>query len=255
MAAAYDRRSIEALSYGYLNQVRSSRRLEREACRNLELIWLLKGLTPATHDCDFRKENWAALKAVNRSFVLLIRELGLVSGTLVAIDGAFFHGDASKASISTRKKLSDQIAALDRDIEAYGTVLDTNDAAEASPSPDRDGGAGCGGGEDIAQKVAALMAKRAQAQADLGRLEVSGETQLSRTDADARLLTKNGQTVAGYNVQIAVDERHKLIVASEVVNDGNDTGQLYEMAKAAKDALGVTSHKRWPTSATTMAPS
>ena len=164
-----------------------------------------------------------------------------MSGTLVAIDGAFFHGDASKASISTRKKLSDQIAALDRDIEAYGTVLDTNDAAEASPSPDRDGGAGCGGGEDIAQKVAALMAKRAQAQADLGRLEVSGETQLSRTDADARLLTKNGQTVAGYNVQIAVDERHKLIVASEVVNDGNDTGQLYEMAKAAKDALGVTS--------------
>ena len=228
--------------YGYLNQVRSSRRLEREACRNLELIWLLKGLTPGYRTiATFRKENWAALKAVNRSFVLLIRELGLVSGTLVAIDGAFFHGDASKASISTRKKLTDQIAALDRDIEAYGTALDANDAAEASPSPDRDGGAGCGGGEDIAQKVAALMAKRAQAQADLGRLEVSGETQLSRTDADARLLTKNGQTVAGYNVQIAVDERHKLIVASEVVNDGNDTGQLYEMAKAAKEALGVTS--------------
>ena len=96
-----------------------------------------------------------------------------------------------------------------------------------------------GGGGDIAQKVAALMAKRAQAQADLDRLEASGETQLSRTDADARLLTKNGQTVAGYNVQIAVDDKHKLIVASEVVNDGNDTGQLYTMAKAAKQALGA----------------
>jgi hypothetical protein len=81
------------------------------------------------------------------------------------------------------------------------------------------------------------MAKRAQTQADLGRLEGSGETQLSRTDADARLLTKNGQTVAGYNVQIAVDDAHKLIVTSEVVNDGNDTGQLHTMAKAAKQAL------------------
>lgn len=224
--------------YGYLNQIRSSRRLEREACRNLELIWLLKGLTPGYRTiANFRKENWAALKAVNRSFVLLARELGLVSGALVAIDGAFFHGDASKASIATRKKLTDQIAALDRDIEVYGTSLDANDAAEAVRSPggdDRDGGGG-----NLAQKVAALMAKRAQTQADLNRLEASGETQLSRTDADARLLTKNSQTVAGYNVQIAVDDKHKLIVASEVVNDGNDTGQLYPMAKAAKEALGA----------------
>jgi transposase len=220
--------------YGYLNQVRSSRRLEREACRNLELIWLLKGLTPGYRTiAKFRAENWAALKAANRSFVLLVRELDLVSGTLVAIDGAFFHGDASKASITTRKKLTEQITALDRDIEAYGAALDANDAAEAEHSP----GGGGGGGGDIAQKVTALMAKRAQAQADLDRLEASGETQLSRTDVDARLLTKTGQTVAGYNVQVAIDDKHKLIVASEIVNDGNDTGQLYEMAKAAKVAL------------------
>ena len=104
--------------YGYLNSVRSSRRLEREAQRNLELIWLLKGLAPGYRTiADFRKENWAALKAANRSFVLLARELDLVSGTLVAIDGAFFHGDASKASIVTRKQLIEQLAALDRDIE------------------------------------------------------------------------------------------------------------------------------------------
>ena len=83
------------------------------------------------------------------------------------------------------------------------------------------------------------MDKRAKVKADLARLEESGETQLSRTDQDARLLTKTGQTVAGYNVQIAVDDKHKLIVASEVVNDGNDTGQLYKMAKAAKDELGA----------------
>src|ERR1700759_364795 len=104
--------------YGYINQVRSSRRLEREACRNLELIWLLKGLTPGYRTiANFRRENWAALRATNRSFVLLARELDLVDGSLVAIDGAFFHGDASKASIATRKKLTEQIAALDRDIE------------------------------------------------------------------------------------------------------------------------------------------
>lgn len=90
--------------YGYINQVRSSRRLEREACRNLELIWLLKNLRPGYRTiANFRKENWQALKAVNRSFVLLIRQLGLVGGSVVAIDGSFFHGDASKASIFTRK--------------------------------------------------------------------------------------------------------------------------------------------------------
>jgi transposase len=222
--------------YGYLNQVRSSRRLEREACRNLELIWMLKVLTPGYRTiAKFRQENWASLKAVNRSFVLLARELDLVSGMLVAIDGSFFHGDASKASITTRKRLADQIAALDRDIEAYGMALDANDAAEAERSAGDDGG----GSGDIAQKVAALMARRAQTQADLDGLETSGETQLSRTDADARLLTKNGQTIAGYNVQAAIDDKHKLIVASEVVNDGNDTGQLHTMAQAAKEAVGT----------------
>jgi hypothetical protein len=91
----------------------------------------------------------------------------------------------------------------------------------------------------MSQKVAALMAKRANMQADLARLEESGETQLSRVDQDARLLSKRGRVVAGYNVQIAVDDKHKLIVASEVVNDGNDTGQLHTMAKAAKDELGA----------------
>jgi transposase len=225
--------------YGYLNQVRSSRRLEREAQRNLELIWLLRGLKPGYRTIgDFRKENWAALKAVNRNFVLLARELGLMGGTLVAIDGAFFDGNASKASIKTRKKLAEQIEALDRDIEAYGTALEANDAAEAERSSDGAGGGGDGGG-DLAQKVATLMAKRAQAQADLDRLDDSGETQLSRTDADARLLSKSGQRVAGYNVQIVVDDKHKLLIESEVINDGNDTGQLHRMASAAKQTLGA----------------
>jgi transposase len=221
--------------YGYLNQVRSSRRLEREARRNLELIWLLNGLAPGYRTiAKFRQENWAALKQANRSFVIVLRELDLVSGTLVAIDGAFFHGDASKASILTRKRLAEQLAALEREIEDYGTALEANDAAEARD----DGGPDRSGDGDVGQKVVALMQRRARAQAELEQLDASGDTQLSRTDADARLLTKSGQTIAGYNVQVAVDEKHKLIVASEVVNDGNDTGQLYTMAKAAKEALG-----------------
>lgn len=227
--------------YGYLNQVRSSRRLEQEAQRNLEVIWLLKGLTPAYRTIgNFRKDNWAALKAANRDFVLLARQAGLIGGELVAIDGAFFHGDASKESIKTRHKLARQLAALDKDIEAYRGALDANDAEEARHAPaveDRDDGGGDRDGGDAGQKLAALMARRAQAKADLDRLEASGETQLSKTDPDARLLSKSSQSVAGYNVQIAVDGKHKLIVASEVVNDGNDTGQLYKMATAARQAL------------------
>src|SRR3984893_5718927 len=138
--------------YGYTNQVRSSRRLEREACRNLELIWLLRNLRPGYRTiANFRKENWAALKAVNRGFVLLVRELGLVGGAVVAIDGSFFRGDASKASIFTRKRLAEQIAKLDLEIEAYGRSIEDNDAAEANETrKDRthgpDAGTGGGGG-------------------------------------------------------------------------------------------------------------
>lgn len=225
--------------YGYINQVRSSRRLEREAYRNLELIWLLRSLKPGYRTiANFRKENWAALKAVNRRFVLVIRALGLVGGSVVAIDGSFFHGDASKASIFTRKRLADQIVKLDQEIEAYGKSLKDNDAAEArKPGKDRLNGPGGGDGGDIGVKVAALMARRSRAQGDLARLETTGETQLSLTDPDARLLVKSGQGVAGYNVQAAVDDKHNLIVASEVVNDSSDVGQLHAMAKAAKDVL------------------
>jgi len=232
--------------YGYINQVRSSRRLEREACRNLELIWLLKNLRPGYRTiANFRKENWKALKAANCRFVLLARELGLVGGAVVAIDGSFFHGDASKASIFTRKRLAEQIAKLDQEIEAYGKSIEDNDAAEAKqPRKDRADGPDAGGGGDggdIGAKVSALMAKRSRAQADLDRLEASGETQLSLTDPDARLLVKSGQGVAGYNVQAVVDDKHKLIVASEVVNDSSDVNQLHAMAKAATEALEAES--------------
>jgi transposase len=222
--------------YGYVQRIRSSRALEREAARNLEVIWLIGGLKPRYRTiAGFRKDNWSALKAVNREFVVLARELDLIGGEVVAIDGAFFDGNAGKGSIKTRRKIEAHLAALDEEIEAYGAAVEANDATEAVQAAERRDGEG----EDIAQKMAALLAKRARVQADLARLDESGETQLSRTDPDARILSKRGQVVAGYNVQIAVDDKHKLIVASEVVNDGNDTGQLHPMATAAKEELGV----------------
>lgn len=227
--------------YGYINQIRSSRRLEREASRNLELIWLLKSLRPGYRTiANFRKENWQALKAVNRSFVLLARELGLVGGTLVAIDGALFHGDASKGSIFTRRKLAEQIADLDKEIEAYGKSLEDNDATEAEQRTDGPDDDGAGQGGDLGTRVRELMAKRSRAQADLEGLNASDKRQLSLTDPDARLLSKGDQTIAGYNVQSVVDDKHKLIIASEVVNR-SDAGHLHAMAKAAKEVLEARS--------------
>ena len=227
--------------YGYINQIRSSRRLEREACRNLELIWLLKNLKPGYRTiANFRKENWAALKAANRSFVLLLRELNLVGGSLVAVDGALFHGNASKDSIFTRGKLAKQIAKLDQEIEAYGKSLEANDAAEAKQRADGSGNGNKGGGGDVGDKMKELMARRERAQADLKELESGDKGQVSKTDSDARLLSKGDQTIAGYNVQSVVDDKHKLIVASEVVNR-SDAGHLHKMAKAAKEILDAES--------------
>jgi transposase len=224
--------------YGYLNQIRSSRRLEREASRNLELIWLLKNLRPGYRTiANFRKENWAALKAANRSFVLLLKEIGLISGSVAAVDGALFHGNASKGSIFTQNKLTKQIAELDKEIEAYGKALEANDAAEAKQRSSDGSDSGTGGG-DVGEKMKLLMARRERAKADLEELKTSDKGQVSKTDPNARLLSKGDQTIAGYNVQSVVDDKHMLIIASEVVNR-SDAGQLHKMAKAAKEALGV----------------
>ena len=178
---------------------------------------------------------------MNRSFVLLLRELGLAGGTLVAVDGALFHGNAAKDSIFTRGKLAKQIAKLDEEIEAYVKSLDTNDAAEAKlPFDGWGNGSEGGGGVDVGDKVKELMARRERALADLKELESGDKGQVSTTDSDARLMSKGDQTIAGYNVQSVVDDKHKLIVASEVVNR-SDAGHLHQMAKAAKEILEAKS--------------
>ncbi|WP_420969469.1 transposase [Bradyrhizobium sp. B120] len=130
--------------YGYLNQIRSSRSLKREAVRNLELIRLMKHLVPGYRtNAKFRQENWKALKAVNREVVLMLCELGLFGGDVVAIDGALFDGNASKASIKTQRKLAKRLAEIEQAIEAYGAALEANDSAEVErPAAGQDARAG-----------------------------------------------------------------------------------------------------------------
>ncbi|WP_052316648.1 IS1182 family transposase [Thioalkalivibrio nitratireducens] len=214
--------------YGYQERVHSSRRLEAECRRNLEVMWLLNGLRPNYHTiADFRKNNAAALKAANREFVLLCRELGLISGTRVGVDGSFFHGNASAASVKTKKQLEAELAALEQDIDGYLAALERGDADAAAAEATT----------VSAQQLADLQARAQRRREQLEELARTGETQISRTDPDARRLSKNGQKVTGYNVQSVVDDQHHLILTHEVTNAGNDLGQLVPMAEQARQML------------------
>lgn len=224
---------IKLYLYGYMNGIRSSRKLEREAARNLEVIWLVDSLRPSYKTiANFRKDNSAALKAINKDFILLCKQLNLFAGDEVAVDGSFFKADANKDSIYTAKKLEQQLAELDKKIEAYQQQLAEQDATDAK--------AGLGSLVDdpgLADKIARIKAKQAEKKALQNQLNASSDSQISTVDSDARLLTKRGQTTAGYNVQIAVDSQHKLLVAVEVTQDGNDTQQLMPMLEKAQAVL------------------
>jgi transposase len=216
--------------YGYLMRVRSSRRLEAECQRNLEVMWLLAGLTPGNRTIAwFRKANAAALKATCRDFVLLCRELDLYGRELVAIDGSFFRGNAGAKGIYTQNRLKRGLQRLDQDIAEYLAALE---AADAESDED-------GSGTDLADKLEQLRARQVDYQAKLEALQGSGENQLSEVDPDARRLKKHGQNVTGYNVQMSVDSKHKLLVAGEATSDGNDSKQLARQAKQAKTLLAV----------------
>ena len=223
--------------YGYLNHVRSSRRLERETYRNLEVIWLMEKLQPSYKTiASFRAHNAKALKSANRDFVLLCQELDLFGQEVVGIDGSFFRADASKHSVHTSKKLKKQLKQLDKRINAYHQQLAHQDTQD-----DKAGKGSLVEDTDLKEKLAQLQEKQRDKQALLETLEASDDTQLSTTDEDARFLSKRGQSSVGYNVQIAVDDKHKLIVDSEVTNDGNDSQQLAPMAENVKKTLGVES--------------
>jgi transposase len=219
--------------YGYLQGIRSSRKLEREACRNLEVMWLIGGLRPTYKTiAEFRKVNATALTAANRDFLLLCRELALFGGEQVAVDGSFFKADASKSGIYTEAKLNKQLEALEQKIADYQQALAEQDTAD-----DRAGLGSLSEDRQLPQKLERLRDKQAEKQALRQQLKDSGDQQVSTVDKDARLLTKRGQTVAGYNAQIVVDGKHKLIVAEAISQDGNDSHQLAPMLEQAQGLL------------------
>lgn len=229
---AYAPRSLLKLYlYGYLHRIRSSRQLEAECGRNLEVIWLLQGLKPSYKTiADFRKDNLKALKQVNQDFVQLCKELDLFGAELVGIDGSFFRGNVSREHIFTAEQLKRSLERIEVSISGYLEELNQVDQVEAQATEKT---------VDLQGKLAQLRERQAKRKEQAQQLQASGATQIAEVDEDARLLRKGGQCVAGYNVQTAVDAKHKLIVAGAVIQDGNDSQQAAVMGLAAKQALGV----------------
>lgn len=219
--------------YGYINGIRSSRKLEAETRRNIEVIWLLEEIKPSHKTiANFRKDNSSALKAVNRDFIIMSKELNLLGGEEVAVDGSFFKGDSSKQSIYTEANLDKQLEILEKKINAYQKALDEQDATD-----DKAGKGSLIEDEKNKEKIEFLKEKQAEKKALQEQLKQSEDPQISTTDEDARLMSKRGQSTAGYNVQIAVDNKHKMIVAEETTQARSDKNQLAPMLEKAQEIL------------------
>jgi transposase len=219
--------------YGYLNRVRSSRRLEAECHRNIEVIWLLRTLKPDFKTiADFRRDNRAAFRAVFRQFVLLCRRLDLYGRELLAVDGTRIKAVNNKDRNFTRSSLRTFIRAADERLEDYLKRLDEGDVDDGATS----GGART---KDLAEKIGALREKRGRYSAMLAQLERTGEDQISLTDPDSRAMAAHTKVGVGYNIQIAVGAKHKLIVEQAVTNQVVDMGLLKETAEPAREILGV----------------
>lgn len=215
--------------YGYLNQVRSSRQLERQTHCNVEVMWLLGRLQPDFKTiADFRKDNRKALRQVVKEFRQVCRDLNLYGRELVAIDGSFFKASNSRSRHISQKSLDKNLRALDKQINKYLTSLDRRDKDDDGESLMDD---------QLAEKLARLEALQREKKEQRESLKAAGETQRALTDADAKLLKKGGQQMIGYNVQAAVDSKYHLIASHEVTNAGNDQGQLAPMAKDSREAL------------------
>jgi transposase len=218
--------------YGYLNRLRSSRLLERDCSRNLELLWLMRKLAPDFKTiADFRKDNAQAIKHVCRQFTMLCKRLDLFGGEFVAIDGSKFKAQNSKRRNFTREKLDKTIKEIDKKIQDYLSELNEADEQEAdvkTPTADK-----------LKEKIEQLRNRNLQHQAIQKQLEESGESQISLTDTDSRRMRVNQRTDICYNLQTVVDSKHKLILEHEVTNEPTDQAQLSKMALRAKQMLGV----------------
>jgi transposase len=221
--------------YGYTHGIRSSRRLEAECVRNVEVLWLLQKLQPDFKTiADFRKDNRAAFKNLLRDFTALCQGWELFGGELFAVDGTKIKAVNNPSRNFSQTKLRQRLQALEERIERYLQALDEADAAEATafaPPP------GLPTAAQVREKLAQLRQAQATCQQRLDSLEASGVTQVSLTDADSRAMGTGRRSVVGYNVQTVVDAKHKLIVASAATNAVNDVGQLAPMVRAAQATL------------------
>ena len=217
--------------YGYLHRVRSSRTLEAECHRNVEVIWLLGKLTPDFKTiADFRKDNLSPLKAVARQFTLFCRKLDLFGGELLAIDGSKFAAVNARSQNFNADKLKDLIARSDARLAEYLQALDTADTAEpASATLTK---------TELTAKIAALQDRQDWHKELLAELD-DEQKQISVTDPDTRKMPTAHGSVVGYNAQLAVDAKHKLIAADDVTNDVNDLHQLADVALDAKANLEI----------------
>ncbi len=218
--------------YGYLNRVQSSRRLEREAGRNLELMWLLGRLAPDFKTiADFRKDNTKAIRLVCREFILVCRKLDLFSDAFVAIDGSKFKAVNNSDRNYTRAKLKRRLEKIDASITRYLGQIASADRQDDLVAKNKT--------ERLENKIVKLKKEIERLNEIEVQLLATDDKQLSLTDPDARSMKTRGAGIVGYNVQTAVDVKHHLIVAHEVTNVGHDRAQLKNMATQAKDAMAV----------------
>ncbi len=216
--------------YGYMNGIRTGRKLEVETKRNLEVMWLLGKLSPDFKTiCDFRKYNKKALKGVFREFTFICRKVNLIDFKLVAIDGSFFSAVNHNEKNYTLKKLQILLKKVDEKIDRYFDELDRTDMLELSDQ------------KSLTEQIDILQQKRVEYEDLYRSLQVSKEKQKSLTDPDSRMMKKtNSKTDVSYNVQTAVDSKHKLIAEYDVTNDCNDKKQLSKMSHQIKDTHALT---------------
>lgn len=220
--------------YGYLNRVQSSRRLEREAQRNIELMWLTGRLAPDFKTiANFRRDNGAPIRAVCRQFVMLCRNLGMFGHAVVAIDGSKFKAVNNRDRNYTSNKAAKRIEQVEASIERYLATLDRADRENSDVPEARV--------DQIREKIAGLRRQMQFLKDITVQVENAPDHQVSLTDPDARSMNSSGRGtgIVGYNVQVAVDTKHHLIVAHEVVNEGHDRTQLAPMGQQAKGAIGA----------------
>lgn len=222
--------------YGYINQVASSRKLEREAQRNVEMMWLTERLAPDFKTiADFRRDNGPAIRAACRQFIALCRRLELFAHAVAAIDGSRFKAVNTRDKNFTRASIQRRMEQVEASIERYMSALETADRQDGELAQTKS--------VRLQEKIAALREQMKDFQALEAEVQAAPDQQISLTDPDARSMATSGRGsgMVGYNVQTAVDAKHHLIVAHEVTNVGHDRDQLANMGAQAKAEMGVES--------------